>query len=195
LTGSELGQIDVGSWFNRQYPAAAKEEYERETIPTLKQLFQALAHSDCLLYLEMKSDEVHANDLAVAVVDLIRDFDFKERVIVESFDLPALAIVKGLDPTIRLAPLFEPTFRRGLSALSGSRMVDLARGLGANEIALHRRLIRPGVVARATSYSLPIVAWTIDDPGWIRRARALGLKGLITNDPYKMLKARDLLTQ
>ena len=141
----------------------------------------------------MKTDVGQANDLAAAVAELIREFGFRQRVLVESFDLPALAILKGLDPTIRLAPLFEATLSRPLSLLNGSRIVDLARQLGADEIALNRKLIRPGTVARAAAYSMPTVAWTVDDPGWIRRARSLGLKGLMTNDPDKMLKARDLL--
>jgi glycerophosphoryl diester phosphodiesterase len=152
-----------------------------------------LANSDVLLYLEMKTDVGQVNDLAAAVAKLIREFGFTERVLVESFDLPALAILKGLDPTIRLAPLFQATLSRPLSLLNGSTMVDLARQLGADEIALNRKLIRPGTVARAAACSMPTVAWTVDDPRWVRRARSLGLKGLMTNDPDKMLKARDLL--
>jgi glycerophosphoryl diester phosphodiesterase len=136
----------------------------------------------------MKSDPGQSNDLVAAVVDLIRIcFTHGDR---ESFDLAALSTLKGLDPDIRLAPLFERTLKRPFPVLNGLRMLDLARQLGADEIALSRYLIRPAVVARANSYDLPIVAWTIDDPGWLRRARSLGLKGLITNDPQRMLLAR-----
>jgi glycerophosphoryl diester phosphodiesterase len=190
FTSSELGRLDVGSWFNRQYPAVARPEYERETIPRLAQLFEALAHTDGLLYLEMKSDSRQAKPLAAAVLRLVQQFNFANRVIVESFDLPALAIVKRIDPGIRTAALFEPKFRRPFSALKGSTIVDLARNVGASEIALHRSLIGRRIIAQATGCGLPTVAWTVDDPKWINRGRSLGIKALITNDPYKMIQAR-----
>jgi len=190
FTSSELGRLDVGSWFNRKDPGAARPEYERETIPSVAQLFEALAHTNGLLYLEMKSDGHQAILLADAVVKLVQQFNFGERVIVESFDLPALALVKRIDPGIRLAALFEPKIRPPLSALKGSTIVDLARNVGVAEIALHRSLIGRRVIAEATGYGLPTVAWTVDDPKWINRARSLGIKALITNDPYKMIQAR-----
>ena len=190
FTGSELGQIDVGSWFNRQYPAAARPEYENETIPTLKLLFEVLRHIDGFLYLEMKSDDHQYNALAAAVVKLINQFQFADRVIVESFDLPALAIVKDLDASIRLAALFEPTLKRPFSLMKRLTMVDRALQVGAAEIALHRSLIGARVVARAINCGLQTVAWTVDDPKWVKRARSLRIRALITNDPHKMLKAR-----
>lgn len=190
FTGSQLREIVVGSWFNRRYPAAASRAYEQETIPSLAQLFEALVQTDALLYLELKTDARQARALAAAVVELIKAFGFADRVILESFDLPTLEIVKEIDAGLRVAPLFDRTLKRLLSIQSGSRMVDQARRLGAAEIALHRSLIHPGVLALATGYSLPTVGWTIDDPGWIRRAQSMGLKGLITNDPHKMVEAR-----
>jgi len=190
FTGSELGRIDVGSWFNRQYPAAARSEYEHETIPTLKLLFEVFELTDGFLYLEMKSDKHQYKALAGAVLKLVKQFQFAERVIVESFHLPTLAIVKDLDPSIRLAALFEATLKRPFSVVKGLTMVDRAVQVGVAEIALHRSLISARVVDRATSYGLPTVAWTVDDPKWVKKARSLGVRALITNDPHKMLQAR-----
>lgn len=190
FTSSALTQIPVGAWFNRQCNSVAATDFDNETIPTLKQLFESVAHVQGLLYLEMKRDERQSHTLAAAIVGLIREFNFATRVVVESFHLPSLSIVKALDPGIRLAPLFERRLRPSFVPFNGTRMLDLARQLGADEIALHRSLIRPAVINAARRYSLPTVAWTVDNPRWIKRARALGLHALITNDPQKMLQAR-----
>jgi glycerophosphoryl diester phosphodiesterase len=48
FTGSELGRIDVGSWFNRHYPTAARGEYQQETIPSLVQLFESFVLIGCV---------------------------------------------------------------------------------------------------------------------------------------------------
>jgi glycerophosphoryl diester phosphodiesterase len=193
FTGQQLGEIEVGSWFNRRHPAAANRAFEQETIPSLQQLFEMLVQREALLYLELKTEERQANALAGSVVALIKAFGFVNRVIVECFDLPTLAIIKALEPSIHVAPLFDRRLKRPLSILGGSRIVDQARQLDAAEIALHRSLVRPALIARATTYSLPIVAWTVDNPGWLKRAISMGLKGLITNDPDKMIQARSRL--
>jgi glycerophosphoryl diester phosphodiesterase len=36
---------------------------------------------------------------------------------------------------------------------------------------------------------LQTVVWTVDHPSWVRRASALGLRAVITNDPAVMLAA------
>ncbi len=38
FTAEELGEIDVGSWFNSRYKAKADERFSAETVPTLSQL-------------------------------------------------------------------------------------------------------------------------------------------------------------
>jgi glycerophosphoryl diester phosphodiesterase len=189
LSALQLGRIDVGSRFNCRYPQAATDEFARETVPTLKRVFEVLAETRCLLYLEMKFDREESELLAAKVVNLIRKHSLRHRVIVESFDLSSLESVKRIDAGIRTAALFEPRLRRPVSLLQGMRMVDLASRCGANEIALHKTLVSRQVVEKATKHGLPVVVWTVDDCKWKERARSLGLRALITNDPGKMVQA------
>ena len=69
-------------------------------------------------------------------------------------------------------------------------MVDVALSVGADEIALHHTLAGARVVEKAKRAGLDVVIWTVDDPGWISRARTLGVKALIANDPAIMLRYR-----
>jgi glycerophosphoryl diester phosphodiesterase len=193
LASSELQAIDVGSSFNRRHPNAARPEYAAETVPTLTKVFDLVKGTTQILYLEMKSDEHQANPLAAAIVRLIQEYGFVDRVIVESFDLKAIAEVKRLATEIRTAALFEPKLERPASLLRKMRTIDLAIAAGANEIALHRTLAARRVVDKALQLALPVVVWTVDNPIWIKRAIAMGVTALITNDPGMMLRERSRL--
>jgi len=67
----------------------------------------------------------------------------------------------------------------------------LALDTGAEEIAIHYRIAGVGVVEKAQKCGLETVVWTVDDPKWISRARRLGVKALISNNPATMVLHRD----
>ena len=190
VSSSELKGLDAGSWFNRKYPQLAQATYYRETVPTLKQLFDVLADTRALLYLEMKSEDRESDALAARVVRLINRYSLRERAVVESFALASLRTIKRIDARIRTAALFEPR-RRPVSLLRKMRMVSLARGCGAEEIALHHALVSRRLVEKARQYNLQTVVWTVDNAAWIKRARSLNIKALITNHPAEMINLRD----
>lgn len=190
FTSTELQRIGAGAWFNLLHPAAPAE-FAGETIPTLRQVLVFMAGTRGLLYLEMKSSEEQRDALAAAVVKLLREFSFADRVIVESFDLGSLEEVKRLNPGIRTAALFEPKLKQPVTLLRRLRLVTLAQRSGADEIALHRALVSKEVVAKARDVDIPVVAWTVDDAKWIQRAQELGIKAIITNDPEAMIRTRD----
>jgi glycerophosphoryl diester phosphodiesterase len=138
----------------------------------------------------MKSDVTGASALANAVAKAVREFQMVERVVVESFDLSGIAEIKKLDSGIRTAALFEPKLSRPISTLRRLKMVDLALSHLADEIALHHTLVSPSVVEKAKREGLEVVVWTVDDRNWIARARTLGIKALIANDPGMMVCER-----
>jgi glycerophosphoryl diester phosphodiesterase len=189
LSSRELKGIGVGSWFNSKFPHLARPEYAEEKLPTLKRAFDLLSRSKGLLYLEMKCDGSACESLAYESIELIQNYSFAERAIVECFHLPAITQVKKLDSRIRTAALFEPRLKQPTSLLKRMAMVEKARDCGADEIALHHTLITERVVDRARLLDIPCVVWTVDHPRWVRRAASLGLKALITNNPARMIQA------
>lgn len=190
LTAAELQAADVGSWFDARRQISA-DSFAGEKLPTLGQVFDLFSNSYGLLYIEMKSDAGEGARLAAAVVKLTRESPMADRVVVESFDLSAIAAVKKIDPGIRTAALFEPKLSRPLSTVRRFKMVDMAIAVDADEIALHYTLAGSRVVEKAKEAGLEVVVWTVDDPVWIERARALGVKALIANDPANMLHHRN----
>ena len=191
LNAAELQQYDVCTWFG----AAAHTQRYVGTVPMLAQVFELFQQTSSLLYLEMKSDGADPRALVQAVIKEIHSARIADRVVVSSFDLTAVALVKQIEPTISTAALFEPKLSRPLSAIRRLKMIDLALEHNANEIALHYSLVSKRVIQKATQLGLPVVVWTVDDPAWIRRAQLLDLKALITNNPAAMIKRRQLETE
>lgn len=184
LDASELQQCDVSSWFR---PVQAEKKYAK-TVPTLAQVFELFQQIDALLYLEMKSEAADATALVKAVVSEIHRAQIARRVVVSSFDLNAVSLVKQIDPTISTAALFEPKLSRPISTIRRLKMIDLAIEHRANEIALHHSLCSARVVQKAAEFGLPVVVWTVDDVKWIKQGQRLGLKALITNNPAAMIR-------
>jgi glycerophosphoryl diester phosphodiesterase len=195
LTSEQLQRIDVGSWF-RPKPSgepvpSLEPPYSDQRLPTLAQVLELFKSNNGLLYLEMKADPGNGAQLAATVAESVRESEVAPRVVVESFDLPAIAAIKKIDPSIRTAALFEPKLSRPISTIRRSKMVTLARSLNADEIALHYTLVSTAVVEKAREAGLETVVWTVDDPTWIRRARRLGVKAVISNDPATMVRQRN----
>jgi glycerophosphoryl diester phosphodiesterase len=188
LTAQELGDIDVGSWFTA---GSGTETFAHERLPMLDQVFDLFSSIAGELYVEMKCDPGRGEALAAGVVNGIEQFGQANRVVVESFDLLAIAEIKKVNGRIRTAALFEPRLSKPILTVRRLKMIEAALDVAADEIALHRTLASPHVIEKAKEAGLKIVVWTVDDPRWISRARALGIKALIANNPAKMVRHRN----
>jgi glycerophosphoryl diester phosphodiesterase len=188
LSSTELGEIDVGAWFNLRHPTLARPEYTKVTIPTLARVFEAFDKVAALLYVEMKCGPKNRATLAFEVVKTIHMHSLHHRVIVESFDLAAIAEIKRLDASIRTAALFDRKLSR--PAPSAHRMIERALRSGAEEIALHRSLATRRAVEEATRHGLETVVWTADNPAWVGRAIKSGVRAIITNNPARLCARR-----
>jgi len=189
LTWDELKTVDIGSWFARK-KNLPPGSFANETVPSLQELFTLFESNNLTLCLEMKCDSVAEQaPLAEACCRLIAEHGLRDRVIVECFKLPALAIVKRVDAGIKTAALFEPSFSTP-SVLLDQSILTQATAVGASYLALHYRLARQSLVEKAKVAGLQIAVWTVDEPTWVERARAMGIEALISNDPAAMLAHR-----
>jgi glycerophosphoryl diester phosphodiesterase len=182
-----LAAIDVGSWFNRRFPARARDDYARETVPTLSNVFQRVAALSTALYVELKCEGREIATLVERVVAEVRAQRVEQRVIIESFALDAVKEVKRIAPDLRASAAFERRVARPLPA--PRTLLRLARACHADELALQRSLVSRRMVEAARAAGFPIVVWTVDHPSWVRRANALGLRAIITNNPATMRAA------
>jgi glycerophosphoryl diester phosphodiesterase len=189
LSSSEIKNVDVGSWFahKKNLPPGT---FANETVPSLRELFTLFESNKLTLCLEMKCDAVEDYiPLAQECSWMIREYGFNDRVIVECFKIAALAVVKQIDAGIKTAALFEPSLSTP-PVITDRKIIEQARAVRASYLALHYRLARQSLVDKAKVAGLKVALWTVDDPTWIERARAMGIEALITNDPAAMLAHR-----
>ena len=193
LTSNELGQTDVGSWFNRTHPLLARSEYNHQFVPTLKQVFDIFQQRPTppgAIYVEMKTERAEDthSDLARAIAQLVKEHHLPGRVVVVSFNLKAIAQLKKLEPAISTGALFEPR-RNLLKTLRKHPMITAALECGADQILLHRLIATRRLVDLAWANNVRPVVWTVDDANWMRRRASYGIHAVITNDPAQMTMA------
>lgn len=192
LTARELSKIDVGSWFNFKRERYANKKYSKETVPTLAQFFELMrGASDKAIYVELKCEDNNHYRFARAVVEILQSSDLLNRAIVKSFEHECLFEIKKLLPKARVAALFRPNPARILRP--GRKLVKPALRLNAEELSLHYTLATAMALRKAHNANLRTVIWTADHPAWVKRAFKLGIHGIITNNPARLLARREQL--
>ncbi|MBA2380197.1 MAG: hypothetical protein H0V76_11555 [Blastocatellia bacterium] len=190
LTSSELAEIDAGSWFNRERPNAYHPAYAGERIPTLESTLRHLNDYPGELYIEIKNqDEATLLKRAEIVAKLAATSPLAPRVTVKSFSLPMMSHLAKQFPSLRTAALFQPSWRRFLH--SHRELISLAAHAGVKEVSVHYSLAVHSLLDEAQKQNISVVIWTVDSSRWLKIAASAGIRGIITNHPAKLLKARD----
>lgn len=187
LTSTQLAGIDVGSWFASKFPARDRPAFSIQTVPTLEQVLGLHENADGPIYVELKCETGDFTQLVSAVCDILRRSPILPRIVVKSFRLGAIAMVRDLLPDVVTAALFEPSIMTILR--SKKYIIAMAREFRAHQISLHYSLATPKLVALAGEANMPVIVWTVDDKRSLARYRRLGIASLITNDPAMMISA------
>jgi glycerophosphoryl diester phosphodiesterase len=133
------------------------------------------------------------------VVEALRAHDLVERSLVSSQYMSSLAAIRALEPGLRLG-WSVPRVRRdytssrltagpALVVLWGYRLVLPRRAARAlrdghcDAVMAHWRLITPTLARAVLDAGGELFAWTVDELPRIRALEALGVSGVITNDP------------
>jgi glycerophosphoryl diester phosphodiesterase len=133
------------------------------------------------------------------VVDALRAHGLIERTIVSTLYMRSLVVVRELEPRLRLG-WSVPRVRKDYTASALTAvpawglLLRMRRRLPAvaaghvragrcDAVMAHWRLVTPRLVRTLYAAGGDLYVWTVDDPRRIRRLEALGVTGVITNDP------------
>lgn len=174
ITLQELQTLDAGAWFS--------PEFSGQRVPTLAQVLELLRAGELTINIELKTNRTPYPGLAEAVLGLVRKFGLEARVILSSFNHHSLAEAKELAPQVACAALVETQLlepwdyvaRHGFQALHP-----------ANEA------VNGQMIAECHGRGLAVRPWTVDDEESARALMALGVDGIITNQPARLLLWRD----
>ena len=135
----------------------------------------------------------------LAVIDALRFRGLLDRSLISSQHRASLAAIRAADPAVRLGwsvpKLKRDPFRSPASALLAGAGLPILRavlpGRAAAAIRAGRcdalmaqwRLVTPGLVRSVRDAGGELYVWTVDDLPRLRMLEALGVTGIITNDP------------
>jgi glycerophosphoryl diester phosphodiesterase len=133
------------------------------------------------------------------VVEALRSSGLIERSLVSSQYIESLDRIRAMEPGLRLGwsvPRLRRDYTRNPAtavpafavllvyrALLPGRAARAIRDGRCDALMAHWRLVTPRLVRAIDAAGGDLFVWTVDDLGSIRRLAALGVSGVITNDP------------
>ena len=162
----------------------------------------AISLDDALEFLGATTSGVHLDvklpGYEAEVVEAIRRHRLEDRAVFSTAFAVTARRFAALAPELRArsatratgsasrAPLAAPLTRAGAAALRQAmplRVPLLLRWAHANMLSLHHTLCSRAAVAAAHRRGAPVLAWTVNDPAGVRRLAAVGVDGIVSDDP------------
>jgi glycerophosphoryl diester phosphodiesterase len=161
---------------------------------------QALEHLSGAEFSGLDFDvDVKLPGYELRVLETLREFDLVKRTLVSGMFPSGLAQMRAAEPELRLG-WSVPRVRRdyttdmltaipALAMLTGYRATLPRRARVALEegrfdaIMAHWRVVTPALVRAVAEGGGELYVWTVDDARMIERLTAMGVDGIITNDP------------
>ncbi len=163
-------------------------------------LAQALEHLAGPAFAAVELDlDVKLPGYELRVLDALRETGLVERTLISGMFPSALARVRSAEPSLRLG-WSVPRVRRdytndlltaipALAVLTGYRAALPRRAAAAiasgavDAIMAHWRVVSPALLRGVRARGGQLFVWTVDDAARIAKLSALGVDGIITNDP------------
>ena len=184
FTLEELKGLDAGYDWSSDDGQTFPYRGQGITVPTLEEVFAAFP--DVPLNIEIKQEEP---SMVAPFCQLIRDHDLADQVLVASFHqetidefralCPEVATSTGTSETVTLFVLSRIFLEATYGAPAETAQVPEYRS------GLH--VLAPRFIDAAHSRNLEVHAWTINDEDDMQRMIALGVDGIITDYPDRLL--------
>jgi glycerophosphoryl diester phosphodiesterase len=176
LTLQQLRALDVGSWFHPRF--------ERERIPTLREVMEFLLPTRVNLNIEVKTDgdprkRAHFEE---CVILIIMEKRFEERSLVSSFDHKFLKRLHELFPDIKTGALYHPVRD------ARKKPSTLCSKIGANAFICSHAQLHQRMISNAHSHGLIIATYGVNAPKHFDEVVGLGVDAVVTDWPGKMVK-------
>jgi glycerophosphoryl diester phosphodiesterase len=166
-----VSKLDAGGWFGASF--------ENIEIPTLEEILQTLG-GKTTMNIELKPDD-RLDRLVKHVVTAVARFELFESVIFSSFHHDAIKMIREFVPSARLGMLCQT----GGAPFAFS----LAERLGAENIHPEVSMVDTELVSAAHKRGLSVWAWTANDTGEIALMNALGVDGMFSDYPDRIVRA------
>lgn len=173
----EIARLDAGAW--------KANDYAGEPIPTLAQVFDALADwihptgraRPCFINVELKTEYLFTDGLENQVLNVIARYGIQDRILLSSFSPLSLHRARAINAQLPRGLLYD------LSMPIHLRQAWLR--FWADPQAMHPEasMIDAAYMQWAKQKKMQVNTWTVDDPDKARQLANLGVHAIITNKP------------
>jgi glycerophosphoryl diester phosphodiesterase len=184
-TLDELKELDAGYQWTADDGATFPYRGQGITVPALEDVFEALP--DARMNIEIKQAQP---SIVAPLCELVRAYGLTERVLVASFDqetirafrqaCPEVASTAGEDEVRVLYVLSRAWLARIYSAPAEAAQVPEYSG------DLH--VVTPRFLRAAHGRGMEVHVWTVNEPDDLQRMLDLGVDGIITDYPDRLLE-------
>lgn len=169
-TLAELKQLDAGAWFDQSFVG--------ETILTLEEVIEIVGRR-AMLNVEVKSPPGDWSSTALKTVAVLTHAGILGTTVLSCFQMQALEKVRELSPAARIGVLWhQPEFDDAWR---------WARELAAWSFHPWSKVLTAEGVAEAHQRGLRVLTWTVNDPEEIGQVAAMGVDGIMSDFPERLL--------
>jgi glycerophosphoryl diester phosphodiesterase len=206
----EIQAFDCGSLNPdiERFPEPPRRNVPGEPMPSLRDVFELarnMGAASVRFNVEIKTrpdsnDTLPLEAFVGLVIELLRSEKMLARATIQAFDWRALVIAKRLEPRLRTGALLaelDPAWQAGFDAAANGGVIGMLRAADGyvDVFSPHWPLLVPGKSRYAGSSVLeyqaagfPVVPWTVNEPGRMRQLIALGVDGIITDYPDRLIE-------
>ncbi|MEK7728773.1 MAG: glycerophosphodiester phosphodiesterase family protein [candidate division KSB1 bacterium] len=169
----KIRRLDAGKYFD--------ERFRGERVPTLAEVLK-LTHERCLLNIEIKALPTLPERYLDELIELLQRQHAARRCIISSFNPLVLRRFERLASRIPTGLLLTA----GLSRQSPKRLLQKFTNVTA--IHMHTKVMKPKMFEAIKALGLYVMVWGADTPAQMREMIALGVDGIITDEPLELSK-------
>jgi len=172
-TAAEIQTLDAGSWFDAKFAGAR--------VPLLTEALDCICGAGSVALIEHKSGD------AATCVELLRERNLVNKVVVISFNWSYLRELHELEPAQALGALGRPThLTDGREPARSSKQLsvewlDALADTGA-KLAVWNKQVSKASVDLAHQRGLKVWIYTVNDTGLAAQLLDAGVDGIITNE-------------
>lgn len=175
----ELEKLDAGSWFSNKF--------KEEKIPTLEEAIR-LVNGKCKLIIEIKKGHSFYPNIEKNILQIIKKLHAENWVAIHAFDDSVIDTVHALDPSISLHKLLVVKFQFSPIIISNAiDNIELDNYTYVKEYSIHYAFANKKIINLLKAKGKKVNVWTVNDPATAKQLIALGVDGIITNNP-RLLK-------
>lgn len=161
-----------------------RPESPPEKVPTLCEFLDWFVETDLIVNLELKNTIVSYEGMEKDVLDLVDHYGLRDRVIISSFSLESMILMKEMAPDIDVGFLYQ-------RLLPCAAKTVMKHGLDAIH-PIYFNQLWPWLTSHAHRKGLKVRLWTVDRPLFIWNAIWRHVDTIITDEPELALRLRDV---